>query len=107
MQEEECSEQHAPQGGGTTDDESRNDGGDWDSSQKWESSEDPRRALHQNEKKSRYTQPPPAQQIRIPKSGARRTSEATGGRKVEPMDPNGRSEPQPSLQGVNAIGNEI
>ena len=104
MVEDDCSEADAPQG--TMDDEARNDG-DGESSQNSESSEEPRRTLRHNEKKPRYTQPPPAKQIRIPKSGAARKSKATGGCEAEPMEPKGRREPPPTLQEVNAVINEI
>ena len=97
-------EADAPQG--TMDDEARNDG-DGESSQKPETSEGPGRTLRVNEKIPLYTQPPPAKQIRIPKSGAARKLKATGGRKAEPMEPKERREPPSILQEVNAVINEI
>ena len=105
MEEDECSEQDVPKGGGTI--ESDNDGGDGESFQILEFSEESRRKFCQNARKPRYTKQPAAKQIRIPRSGARRMSEATTGREVEPMDPNGRSKPRQTLQEVNAISNEI
>ena len=98
MFEDDGSEADAPQG--TMDDEARNDR-DGESSQKSESSEEPCPTLRVNEKKPRYTQPPPAKQIRIPKSGAARKSKGTGGREADPMEPKWRREPPPTLQGVN------
>ena len=87
MLEDDGSEADAPQG--PMDDGARNDG-DVESSQKSESSEEPRRTLRVNGKKPRYTQPPRAKQICIPKSGAARKSKATEGREAEPMEPEGR-----------------
>ena len=63
--------------------------------------------LRHNDKKPRYTEPPPAKRIRIQKSGAERKSKATRGPKAEPMERNGRQEPPPTLQEVNLVINEI
>ena len=104
MLEDNGSEADGPQG--TMDDESRNDG-DGESSQKSESSDEPRCTLRVNEKRPRYTQPPPAEQICIPRSGAAQKSKDTGGREAEPMEPKGRREPPPTLQEVNAVINKI
>ena len=84
----------------------RNDG-DGESSQKSESSKEPRHTLRHNEKKPGYTEPPPAKQLRIPKGGAARKCKATRGREAEPKEGIGRREPPPTLQEVNLVINEI
>ena len=104
MLEDDGSEADTPQG--PMDDEARNDG-NGESSQKSESSEEPRRTLRVSEKRPRYTKPPSAKQICIPKSEAARKSKATGGRQAEPMEPKGRREPPPTLQEGNAVTNDI
>ena len=69
MLEDDGPDADTPQG--TMDNEARKDG-EGESSQKLESSEEARGTLRVNEKKPRYTQPPPAKRIRIQKSGATR-----------------------------------
>ena len=107
MEEDDRSGEDAPQSGGTMVVKPRNDGGDRESSQKLKSSKELRRTLRHKEKQPSHTEQPPAKRIRFPKSGAGRTSKATGGRKAEPMDQKGRQEPLPILQKVNAVIEEI